>query len=111
MTPHGRAGTGSGRGRAGGGETTAADIHGGVQAADPEGGRRLHDGGSGRGVVAAGGVVLVAPGDLAPGAEANLKTLDLGHIGLTSLAGLAFELPSTADQRRHRIQILPRLIR
>src|SRR5206468_8385340 len=45
----------------GGGQSDAAAVLGGVQTEDRPGGRRLQDAGRDRGVVAAGGGVLLAP--------------------------------------------------
>src|SRR5437870_10996118 len=52
----------------GGGQSDAAAVLGRVQTEDRPGGRRLQDAGRGRGVVAAGGAVLLAPHDVARGA-------------------------------------------
>src|SRR2546425_6683070 len=63
--------TGAGPGWAsdrGRGESDPAAVHGGVQAKDRSGGRRVQDARRGRGVVAAGGGILLAPHDVAHGA-------------------------------------------
>src|SRR5436309_4062087 len=55
----------------GDGEGDPTAVYGGVQTEDRPGGRRVQDAGRGRGVVAARGVVLVPPDDVARGAGAG----------------------------------------